>query len=425
MKIPDKQLIALGPWPKGLNTVASETAVPKDMLREAVNVDVDIYGGVSRRPGYMEVVSTSDSHSLFAWQDSLVFVEEANLVRFNPVGAQKVVLTTGINPARYMSYTIAENKLYYTNGEQSGCVTQQWGVKPWAIANPPHQPVLTSGGTGALPAAQYQVAITYADATGRESGTGAAAVIAATGSITLSNIPSPGAGYFVRVYMTPPNGDKFFAQAQLNNGVSSHTLYDFDRTKAPLETQFMRPMPPGQIVRHAFGRLWVARDNRLLFSAPLQSGIYAPIDHYFIFRNRITVVEPLIDGIWIGTDAQTLWLSGTNPNEMAQVLVGQFGATAGSSCRQPGLLFRPEFTHEVAYWYGDRGCVLGLPGGQLQPFMEGIIATNVYGLGASLYREENGLQQMITAVRNNKINSRVAAVDSAEGFVRLNGVIIQ
>ena len=426
--IDEKQLVQIGPFVKGVNNMADEASLGPDELREALNIDIDQAGGASSREGYSEVMMGTNTHSLVSWGGALLFVEDGVLTRFDPVSSVKTPLVTGMDQNRYVSYQRVRNELFWSNGEQSGRLSLIFESKPLAVPRPPVQPTLSELGSGYMPAGKYQIAITYVDADGEESGTGLASEISCDGGISLSGIPAPGAGYFVRIYATPPNGDQFFEQAQLPNGVSTFSLYAFSDQGMTLETQHTRPIPPGQIVRHGFGRVWVARDNVLMFSCPVSPGIYRPADDYFMFRKRITVMEPIADGIWICTPDETFFIQGASPEQMAVQLVGPHGGLEGTGMTADASTFGAALgglSGRVAYWFGDNGASIGLPQGQIRPFMEGRVAVDQYSRGATVFREENGRQQFITAVRDKTMENRVRVTDEAVGYVRRNGIIIQ
>lgn len=426
--IDEKHLIQIGPFVKGVNNMADEASLGPDELREALNIDIDQSGGASSREGYSEVVTGTNTHSLVSWGGALLFVEDGTITRFDPVSSVKTVIVTGLNPNRYVSYQRVRNELFWANGEQSGRLSKVFGNTPWAVPNPPVQPTLAALGSGSMPAGKYQIAITYVDSHGEESGTGLAAEISCSGGISLSGIPAPGSGYFVRIYATPPNGDQFFEQAQLPNGVSTYSLYVFSDQGMTLETQHTRPIPPGQIVRHGFGRLWVARDNVLMFSCPVSPGIYRPMDDYLMFRKRITVLEPIADGIWLCTPDETFFIQGPSPEQMAVQLVSRHGGLEGTGMPLDAAKFGAALggiSGRVAYWFGDNGASIGLPQGQVRSFMEGRVAVDQYSRGASVLREENGMQQVITTVRDKTMENRVRVTDEAVGYVRRNGIIIQ
>jgi hypothetical protein len=152
----------------------------------------------------------------------------------------------------------------------------------------------------------YQVAVTFRDIRGEESGTGQAAQIAVPegGGIALSNVPQPldADVNIVRVYLSPANGDMLYFVRDMPVGMTSATLGAGARGK-PLDSQFMEKMPAGSIVRALNGRMFVARGAEMLWSEALGFGLHhlrshslAPIYHWSAIDDRccVTAREPLV-----------------------------------------------------------------------------------------------------------------------------------
>ena len=54
-----------GPWPKGMMNLARDTEVPRDALRDALNVDVQLDGTVVTRSSWVNLLEASNCHSLY------------------------------------------------------------------------------------------------------------------------------------------------------------------------------------------------------------------------------------------------------------------------------------------------------------------------------------------------------------------------
>ena len=64
MRPSDRDLVALGPFPGGVNNVARETSVPARSLREAINVNLSDDGKLRRREGYTLLESLPNASSI-------------------------------------------------------------------------------------------------------------------------------------------------------------------------------------------------------------------------------------------------------------------------------------------------------------------------------------------------------------------------
>jgi hypothetical protein len=276
--------------------------------------------------------------------------------------------------------------------------------------------------TGGLDAGRYQVAITFVGDDGIESGASLASVVdvADGGGIILSNIPQ-GDAEKVNLYMTEANGDKLFLRQTLVMGQTSAKLSKGLAGKV-LTTQFLAELPPGQVLRHYRGRMYTAVDAAVFYSEPFLYGLTRPSRNFLHFPTKVTVVEPVVDGIYVVAD-QTYFITAPGTPEMQQLVVDSAGGVIGTGLTADAYLFGLEPTMgKVACWFGSEGLMVGTPGGKVIRMTEGRIAFDGFGYGASLIRKHAGIQQLLTTVFGEE--SGFAASDSAVAEVRRNGVIV-
>lgn len=415
----------------GKNNVARETELPKGSARELLNADLSNSGGISRRQGYTKVYDAgSDSvHSLFSSKLHTVFVQAASLRKLNQ-DYTATVLSSGIDPNLYMSYAEVNNRIYFSNGVDTGVVNEDGTTSEWGVESPSGQPLLTLNPDGALWEGTYQVAITFVDDNGEESGATLTATIdvPAGNGITCSLFPNSEYASYINIYLTAPNGTVPYHRAQVPMAATTvNLLSNPDGYGKALETQFLDKMPPGHIVRYFKGRMWVAVDDLLIFSPAFRYGLYDPRYTYFRFPSKITIVQPVQDGVYVVSD-QTYFLSGTEPEKMEQAVVYSDGAVEGTGESVPPTMIAEDKFDELpdylAFWYSTNGAVLGLPGGQVQTITEDKLDIPVFGRGATLLRNENGIRQLITSLTNRGSSSGFGASDSAIAEVRRNGVLV-
>lgn len=431
MTIAENELVGID-FSGGKNNVAKETELPKGSVRELLNADLSNSGEISRRRGYTKIYDAGSEavHSLFSSKLHTVFCQDTTLRKFNQ-DYTATLLKTGINPNNLMSYTEVNNQIYYSNAVDTGIVLEDGSVAPWGVKEPTGQPLLTLNATGNLWEGTYQVAITFVDANGQESGSSLAATIdvPAGNGITCSLFPTNADAAFINVYLTAPNGTVLHHRAQVPMGTTDvNFLSNPDKYGKQLETQFMEQMPAGHIVRYFKGRMWVAVGNVLMFSPALRYGVYDPRHTYFQFPSRITIVQPVEDGVYVVSD-QTYFLSGTDPMQMAQRVVYSTGAVEGTGINVPPTMIKEDefdtLPDYLAFWYSSQGAVLGLPGGQVRTITEDIMNLPDYGRGATLLRNENGIRQLVTSLGARGNASGFGASDTAVAEVRRNGVVIQ
>lgn len=413
----DSQLFKSGPWPQGMNNLATEGRLPTDefgrrvALREAVNVDVTKEGQMRRRRGRGEAVfSCAMGHSL--WSDPALdfglFVDNGELCAMFATGERRS--TGALVGHGELSYALVGDRVYYCGHGASGVIDSQFNHARWAPEFPAGQPTVAAVAGGGLPAGQYQLAVTFVEAGGRESGTTLAAVIDAPADCMLevTDIPQPtDLSASIAVYVTEANGTSLYRYATLAAGETALQI-----TSAPLgrvlTTGLLRPMPPGQIVRVFNGVQLVAVGSYLYWSPPMRYGTVDPARSGIPFHAEITLVEPVGAGesgagVFVAAGARTYWLAGTKPADWNQAVAYASGAVPRSSVRVPGSVAGLDDASPITIWLARDGQFCrGLPGGKVLPMAPGRVAADDADSGAALYRYQDGIQQVVIALRGAK-----------------------
>jgi hypothetical protein len=411
-------------WPGGVDNRSKEQSLARDerghtiALREAENVDLDKDGKIQRRQGATKVTSGIRVHSL--WGDAgfplALYVDNGELMALQTdLGSFSV--RDGLDPGQPVSFALAAGRAYWTNRMQTGSVTADGVPMPWGVDAPHGQPGAAGGaGIGGLDAGTYQVAVTFVSAAGEESGASRAASVQVPqgGGITLTDIPQPvDASQMVRVYRTGANGGGSAERALLYHATdlpagTTTVILGAARLGRPLATQFLEVMPPGQIVRQHAGRLWVAATATIVYSESLRYGLTKLPQNRIAMPHVIDLMEPVGNGddgaagLFVASGDRTYWLGGSNPADMraaARYPEGG-GAVPGTAVRVAGTTFGLETSEPVAYWLARNGvgCV-GLPGGNVLPLKPGQAVAPSAEQGASAFRDERGMRQVITTLQ--------------------------
>jgi hypothetical protein len=279
---------------------------------------------------------------------------------------------------------------------------------PWATPNPAGTPALSLT-LGALDTGIYQIAMTYVDSSGRESGASLAVEIEVTGEnqgILLSNIPQPTDPSVAkaRIYATA-SGDAILRHvSDIPIGLGSYAMIQQSLGKT-LATQFLEPMPSGQIVRAFAGRSIVANGRWLLFSEALRYGLYNPPENTIGFPETIDLVEPVADGssgagLFVASGGKTYFLSGSDPASWSQKIAYPYGVISGTSVQSPASVWGIDSSESIPAWLSKNGFfVLGLPSGSVKPIKDGEFAVDSADYGGAFFREADGLRQVVAALR--------------------------
>lgn len=413
--VSDKGLISSGPWPLGVNNLAKEGALPTNedglvlALREADNVDLDRAGYASRRGGYTAGFVGQLTHSL--WSDDLLqfglMVDDGVLHAVHAGGSvQSLGTIVGNQP---LSYALVNDRVFFSNQYACGLVTLDLQVNAWAPAQPAGQPAVSAVSGMSLPAGTYQVAITYTDLLGRESGSSLAVQVqvSANGGIALQGIPQPAditANPTINVYASNANDQVLRLYATMPSGLNSLTI-EQDAQGRALATQFLSSMPAGQIVRLHSGRQFVAQGRYLRWSPALRYGLTNPSKNVIRFRDPIDMVEPIGRGgagagVFVATGGKTYWLGGADPDTFSQRIAHSAGVVPGTSITLPGNVLGMETTDEVLVWLSRNGqfCVGG-EGGRVTALKQGQAVVNDADRGAVMYREVDGKLQLVVGLK--------------------------
>lgn len=438
--ITDKQLLPeLGPWPAGIDNMSPENQLARSedgkhviALREAVNLDLDKSGwfkGV--RPGREQVVECTSGHSLFAAPQFpiMLFCDGTTMFGWTP-GNDPFDLADELANAE-VSYAHVGDRVFWSNGRQTGIVLSSGFNVPWGTETPGGQPNLAIG-AGALKGGNYQIAITYRTGQGEEGGSPLAANITVpdNSAVVLNDIPQPTQSDVttIRVNMTPQNGDVFYFQRDLPRGMMTCAIAQFREGKQ-LETLLLRKMPAGTIVRYMGGRMYVVVGDTLIWSEAMRYGQYNPAENKLRIGKGICMIEPVGEatdgvGMYCSDSKKIWWASGWDPWKWAMKRVYDAPAIPGSSVVVSGRVFGFDTSEPVAYWLSADGvaCV-GMPGGQIVPMRQDqVVGPNAEG-AASYFREGNGMRQIITALRRASPNS-LQVTDRLVDRVYRNGVEI-
>lgn len=399
----------------GVDNLTPEGALAFGTLREAVNVDLvgDLERGIKPRlrPGRTPFVPDVGAHSL--WSDrgmpfGLYASGDGTLKALFP-DASTQDLVPGLAEGRPVSYALVNDTIFWSNGLQSGLVTLGLEARAWAVEGPPATPVCAPDPSGGLDAGSYQLACTFVDRYGRESGTGLAQAteVPAGGGILLSAIPQPPDPIeipTIRVYLTGAGDDVLRRHQDLPAGTTDFLVGRAPRG-APLQTHMLFMMPPGHIVRFLNGQMLVARGREMLISPGLRFGMVDPARGRIGFPKRLAMMEPVEGegaGVFVASGSRTWFVSGSNlmlTDQVKQRIVVHHGAVPGTACRVDGALLGFETDQPVPVWLTTDGqfCA-GLPGGIVVRFNLNTAVTDVGESGAMMFRESNGHRQLVAAL---------------------------
>ena len=322
--------LTLGPFVVGMDNVSPETTLHPGAVRDAVNVDFDLSGGMATRPGYTRVVTEANMHSLWT--------SPATGVSFCVRGGYVCSLTLSGNTLSSLqlyrleldlpvSFDDLNDGIVFSTEREVGLIAADGTASRLGIENPGgfsaaivNEPAPPLSGIAAE-RVRYGFAISFIGATGEESGLSYGVFLTAMqGSMVHLTLPTPFEAKTkkILIYRTEPNGDVYRLAAVVPAAVGAWTMNTATAVGRQADNQFLERIPGGKIARYWRGRLLIARGSVLYFSEPMRFGTYDPRHDFIQFPSRITMAQPVTGGIFVGTEKGNVYfLNGEGPDNMA------------------------------------------------------------------------------------------------------------
>lgn len=379
------------------NDISPERFGKKDLLA-GVNIELDDSGKVARRLG-STLHTAGDAHSVWAdGRDSFVVLGGVLnriqpgllMLPIQPVGGSRV------------AYGRIADEVFWTDGLQSGILggnaSRQWGITP------PPAISATSTGLGDLREGDYLCTMTYARDDGKESGAPICSRLYASGGIAFANLPvsSDPTVTTKHIYLSTWNGELPYRAATLTNSAKTATISGTPPAGVPLRTQFFGPAPAGQLVGYFKGRAYVAQGRFLWYSQPYEYELFDTMNSYLAFPDNIQTFAPVSDGVFVGSESETVFLQGKDPADFDRRCVANYGTVLGTEQEIPEyyVLDEKQRGHgPQLMWMSKQGVCLGGNGGFFKNLTGGrYILPDDVKTGASLLKVRGGTPQLVVSL---------------------------
>ena len=237
-------------------------------------------------------------------------------------------------------------------------------VEKLTIGTPP-TPMLNAV-DGSLFEGTYNLAISWSK-NGRESALSNIMTFEGEGGIHLV-LPYNYSGDAdqVTIYMTERNGSELLKVIALPVITATFTINsDKDLTRAA-QFQNLSPMRTGKFLKLWRGRLLTADKNLLHFSQALNFHLCDERYDFIALPQRVTFVEPVESGIWVGQSNGVVFLSGSDVRDLRLVQTGAKAPVPGTALRvNSDLLGEAAAGLESVVWLAENGYCIGTPTGNL------------------------------------------------------------
>ena len=340
---------------------------PSLHLRDAVNVDFTDTGRIKLRDGVQQVCSTPFRH---LWQSSLhgdcFAALDGDWVKINPITFDYEVILQGVAYG-HVSHQVLNNRIVMCS--ERGLYLHDGQSSYPLCLDTPAAPMTYFADDGSILPGDYSVAVSWLR-DGQESALSESMKIHSTGNESLHiNFPLclDTSLTHVRLYMTEQNGGELRQVEDYPISELSIRIPSMPNLGRAATYQHLSPMRSGRYLKLWRGRLLTAQRNILYFSEAMTFHLTDERYNFLQFPQRITFVEPVDGGIWVGQVDHVAFLRGVEPKDMTQERKPAARPIEGSSGMLKSDMISPEISQgsDTAIWLAENGYNIGTSQGQL------------------------------------------------------------
>lgn len=380
----------LSGFPKGMDNVHSDTEIPMDALRRAVNVDILDSGKVRRRKGHALINPVSGAHSLWSDNKNKSYLVHNNVIKaVLDGGATQDIGVINSNGNR-VSYVKVNDDVYFSCATAKGKISNGV-IKPWGIETPTTPPVAIES-IGILNAGTYHLAMTFVLNDGRESGasTLSSVILNNDAGITITGMPVPTSPDVVkkRLYVTTANGETLFMARELNP-LDQFASVSNDADGQELRTAYLTEPVFSTGLAEVNGRIFMIDASNPKTVVHTEAFVFDYVDsrkNFYQFPVDVTLIAATRSGLYVCAD-KTYFIQAAGTDESSQVEIFDYTGMANTVQMIPS-------THEPI-WLSERGAVIGHEGGNAEILSSSSLATGTMSNAASMVREQDGIRQYV------------------------------
>lgn len=380
--------VKLGPFLGINNKLPTEKLSTKEgtFVRDAVNVDLTLAGTFQRRPGHTLVSAGTRARSLWGDGDVGYYADGASLKLFT--GTSTSTITTLGDANADVTFDRTPLGVVWSDGVKIERITNNTSA-PLAPPTPNPVPAVSATTGGSLEAGTYTVAFATVTSAGLRSPISAfqTVTVGVNGSISIAMVSS---SYATQVFITPVGGASMYREAVLTAGTTSASINVISSQGLPVTSTVEAALPAGKFVRGYRGRLLVASGSYVFYSLPYNEGVYHPLTGFIALDGAVTLCEPTQTGVFLATAEKTWFLDGLDVATAELKPLAPYGAVPNTVVQEPHAL--------NMWWMTPRGLVRTTDQNTLELRQDEHMAFGKSTSGAGLYREENGITQVISVL---------------------------
>lgn len=217
----------------------------------------------------------------------------------------------------------------------------------------------------------------------------------ADGDIALPMVTDPTVTG-VNIYATSVGGTDMQLAGTVNRDATSFTITNDHKLGMAAQFAHLSPMPTGKYLCYWRGRLITATANVIRFSEPLAYHLHDERHGFIQTSQRVTFIQPVENGLWVGQVDHVIFISGTSPEDMTISIKSAQAPIPNSAIQIPSndIGEVSEGGSLVTVWLASNGYVAGSSAGQIVEYQAGRIS-NISAQSGTTVRFD---RRLVTAV---------------------------
>ena len=215
------------------------------------------------------------------------------------------------------------------------------------------------------------------------------------GDIALPMVTDPSVTS-VNIYATNVGGTDMQLAGTLNREGTSFSITKDHKLGMAAQFAHLSPMPTGKYLCYWRGRLITATANVIRFSEPLAYHLHDERHGFIQTSQRVTFIQPVENGLWVGQSDHVIFIQGTQPNDMTISIKSAQAPVPNSAIQIPSndIGDVAEGGSLVTVWLASNGYVAGSSAGQIVEYQAGRIS-NISAQSSTTVRFD---RRLVTAV---------------------------
>lgn len=376
----------------GINNVLPEHRLTGSDLLGATDVDIGLTGEVSRRNGFTEAADTCHKN-IHQADGFMLSTTGSELVAIHPNGDRHVI-HPALGPSRVWYCNLPDGRTTFTNGLIQGVTDGLMGVERTIAA--PESLGAPDTAFGDLSPGNYRYHLTYVRLADRIESPAASSepITIDQGGLRLDGLPQRD-GHAINVYLSGKDGEGAYL-AGVANGASFEYTGNNAALVLPCRTLGARTFPVGTITAFWRGRVLTAVGD-VLWAGRAMAQHLADWRDFKPLGAAITAIQPVDDGIYVGTAKDLIFLGGTTWDALAFRATKRGPVVPGSGVAAPGEKLKfgeGTGSGDAMLCIAGGEIVAGFNGGQTTSLTGNRYKTTVTEVCAA-FREIEGIPQYI------------------------------